>query len=187
MLTCPNRIPRCLNWVGRHEEALEIIQRLHFDPEDLTNSAAHTEYPANQTTSRVRQEKAGYIQVSPTGLKTRTIDHADKMGSQDVPKTILATTQPARRIRLASDRCQRDRELPLPDHFRAWIYRRHAAPHLRRLRDRGHDVHRFCSASPALAAILLAQRPLQWKYVGTSNKAGNVACMVFIYLFIVFY
>ena len=36
--------PRYLAWVGRNEEALNVILRLHHDPNDPTESAAHAEY-----------------------------------------------------------------------------------------------------------------------------------------------
>ena len=39
----------------------------------------------------------------------------------------------------------------------------------------------------ALACILLAEALLQWKYGGTENKAGNAACVLFIFLFIAFF
>ena len=38
-----------------------------------------------------------------------------------------------------------------------------------------------------LACILLAEALLQWKYVGTDDKAGNAACVLFIFLFIAFF
>lgn len=39
----------------------------------------------------------------------------------------------------------------------------------------------------SLAGILLAEALLQWKYLGTDDKAGNAACVLFIFLFIVFF
>lgn len=38
-----------------------------------------------------------------------------------------------------------------------------------------------------LACVLLAEALLQWKYLGTDNKAGNAACVLFIFLFIAFF
>ena len=35
-----------------------------------------------------------------------------------------------------------------------------------------------------LACVLLTEALLQWKYLGTSNKAGNAACILFIFMFI---
>jgi hypothetical protein len=40
---------------------------------------------------------------------------------------------------------------------------------------------------PLIAAILIAEALLQWKYVGTTNKPGNAACLVFIFLYIIAY
>jgi len=45
----------------------------------------------------------------------------------------------------------------------------------------------FLIGFTALAVILLAEGLLQWKYMGTPNKAGNIGCLVFIHLFIVLY
>lgn len=36
----------------------------------------------------------------------------------------------------------------------------------------------------ALAVILLAEALLQWKYLGTSHKGGNAACILFIFIYI---
>lgn len=40
---------------------------------------------------------------------------------------------------------------------------------------------------PGLAGCLFAEGLLQWKYLGTDNKAGNGAALFFIFLYIVFY
>jgi hypothetical protein len=40
---------------------------------------------------------------------------------------------------------------------------------------------------PALAACLLAEALLQWRYLGTDNKVGNAFAVFFIFVFIVFY
>ena len=40
---------------------------------------------------------------------------------------------------------------------------------------------------PTLAAILLAEALLQWKYLHTDSKSGNAACLVFIFLYIIFF
>ena len=37
----------------------------------------------------------------------------------------------------------------------------------------------------ALALVLLAEALLQWKYIGTDNKAGNAACILFMFIYIV--
>ena len=38
---------------------------------------------------------------------------------------------------------------------------------------------------PLLACCLLAEALLQWKYLGTTNKPGNAACVLFIFIYIV--
>lgn len=39
----------------------------------------------------------------------------------------------------------------------------------------------------SLTLILLAEGLLQWKYVGTDDDAGNAACVLFIFLYIIFF
>lgn len=38
---------------------------------------------------------------------------------------------------------------------------------------------------PALALCLLVEGILQWQYLGTNNKPGLAACVVFIYIYII--
>lgn len=38
---------------------------------------------------------------------------------------------------------------------------------------------------PCLAACLLGEALLQWRYLGTDDKAGNAACLLFMFLFII--
>jgi hypothetical protein len=40
---------------------------------------------------------------------------------------------------------------------------------------------------PAIAAVLLAEAVLQWRYVGTTDKAGNAAALFFIFIYIICY
>lgn len=40
---------------------------------------------------------------------------------------------------------------------------------------------------PGMALSLLAEAVLQWKFLGTNNKGGNAACILFIFVHIVFY
>jgi hypothetical protein len=49
------------------------------------------------------------------------------------------------------------------------------------------DADHIVIGFPSLAVILLAEAVLQWKYLGTDSKAGNAACLFFIFLYIVFF
>jgi hypothetical protein len=40
---------------------------------------------------------------------------------------------------------------------------------------------------PLIAAVLLAETLLQWRYVNTTNKAGNSAALLFIFIYIICY
>jgi cyanate permease len=56
--------PRFLSLVGRNEEALQVIKRIHHDPSDPHDSAAHAEYV--QIVKQVdfeRQQNSSYIQM----------------------------------------------------------------------------------------------------------------------------
>jgi hypothetical protein len=56
--------PRYLCWIDRHDEAHRILQRLHRDPDDSSNSLAEAEFiQIKQQVQFDRQEKAGYVQV----------------------------------------------------------------------------------------------------------------------------
>ena len=56
--------PRYLCWTGRHELALEVIQRLHRDPTDPGDSAAQAEFMQIQAqVEKDKEQKSGYIQM----------------------------------------------------------------------------------------------------------------------------
>jgi hypothetical protein len=56
--------PRYLVWTDRHEEAFAVLQRLHHDSNDPTNSSAQAEYlQISQQVGFDRQQKAGYWQM----------------------------------------------------------------------------------------------------------------------------
>ena len=40
---------------------------------------------------------------------------------------------------------------------------------------------------PGIALILIAEALLQMKYLGSDSKAGNAACLLFVFIYIVFY
>ena len=56
--------PRYLSWIGKNDEAWQVIKRIHHDPTDPADSAARAEFI--QITRQVeydKNEKAGYIQM----------------------------------------------------------------------------------------------------------------------------
>jgi len=40
---------------------------------------------------------------------------------------------------------------------------------------------------PSLACCLFAEGLLQWRYLGTADKPGNAACLLFLYVYIICY
>lgn len=56
--------PRYLCWIGKNDEALQVIQRLHRDPEDPSNGAAHAEFlQIHAQVEKDKEEKSGYIRM----------------------------------------------------------------------------------------------------------------------------
>jgi hypothetical protein len=56
--------PRYLCWVGKHDLAKEIIERLHNDPSDPDNTAARTEYlQIRMQVDHDKEQKSGYLQM----------------------------------------------------------------------------------------------------------------------------
>jgi hypothetical protein len=63
-LTLSTESPRYLAWIGQNAEAWAVIQRIHNDPSDPSNSFAHAEF--TQIVRQVehdKEQKAGYIQM----------------------------------------------------------------------------------------------------------------------------
>lgn len=56
--------PRYLCWIGKNREALRIIERLHRDPDDPENSAAHAEFvQIRAQVEKDKELKSGYIRM----------------------------------------------------------------------------------------------------------------------------
>jgi hypothetical protein len=63
-LTSPSESPRYLCLKNRSSEAWEVLRRIHHDPDDSADSAAHAEFV--QITRQVdfdKEQKAGYIEM----------------------------------------------------------------------------------------------------------------------------
>lgn len=64
MLMQLTETPRYLVWAGKKEQAWRILHRLHHDPHDGEDRAAHAEY--TQIVLQVehdKEAKAGFIQI----------------------------------------------------------------------------------------------------------------------------
>ena len=56
--------PRYLCWVGKSDEAWSIIQRLHHDPTDTSDAAAHAEFvQISRQVEFDKTMKAGYLEM----------------------------------------------------------------------------------------------------------------------------
>lgn len=49
------------------------------------------------------------------------------------------------------------------------------------------NVQAIVIGFPGLAICLLAEALLQWRYLGTDDKAGNAACLVVMYVYIIIF
>jgi Sugar (and other) transporter len=63
-LTASSESPRYLAWIGQDAKAREILQRIHRDPRDSTNSFADAEFiQIVKQIEHDKVQKAGYIQM----------------------------------------------------------------------------------------------------------------------------
>lgn len=50
-----------------------------------------------------------------------------------------------------------------------------------------HPHNSLVVGFPATASVLVTEALLQWKYLDSGNRGGEIACLVFIFAFIVAY
>ncbi|KAK3640165.1 hypothetical protein LTR56_005577 [Elasticomyces elasticus] len=181
----PLETPRYLSWVGKNDEAWAVIQQIHRDPNDPTDTAAHAEY-----TQIIRQvafdktQKSGYIQMftRPSWRRRSLLAMFLMFASQATGVNSIAyylvvifptlgLTGSASLITYAV--------YAVVGTVAAFVAIFSIDAFGRRTL--------FLVGFPILALDLLAEALLQWKFLATTDKAGNGACVAIIFLFIVLF
>ncbi|KAK5726095.1 hypothetical protein LTR15_004287 [Elasticomyces elasticus] len=184
-LTTNPETPRYLSWVGKNKEAWAVIQQIHRDPNDPTDTAAHAEYI--QITRQVafdKTQKSGYIQMftRPSWRRRSLLVMFIMFASQATGVNSIAyylvvifptlgLTGSASLITYA---------------VYAVVGTAAAFVAIFSIDAFGRRTL-FLVGFPILALDLLAEALLQWKFLATTNKAGNGACVAIIFLFIVLF
>ncbi|PMD47956.1 general substrate transporter [Hyaloscypha variabilis F] len=196
--------PRYLAWIGQNAEAWAVIQRIHNDPSDPSNSFAHAEF--TQIVRQVehdKEQKAGYIQMflKPSWRRRSLLVMFLTFASQSTG--ILGITN-FMVIILQTLGLEGDMPLLLIGTYGLFFVSLEIAVidiskgiysivgtiavvvALGIVDHVGRRTMLLCGY-PAIAAVLLAEALLQWRYVGTTDKAGNAAALFFIFIYIICY
>ncbi|KEF58321.1 uncharacterized protein A1O9_06247 [Exophiala aquamarina CBS 119918] len=171
--------PRYLIWKGKKDEAWAILKRLHHDPSNPSEADASAEF--TQILRQVEMDK----EENPTFWKMFKVPSWRRrsisvlfllwiygitnffpllIGSLgltgDVPLILYASYTTVATISIF---------------ITMWLVDRFGRRVL------------LLTGFASVACILFTEALLQWKYQGTSNKAGNNACIFFIFMFIAFF
>ena len=173
--------PRWLIWDGQNARAWEIIQKIHHDPVDNQDLAAHAEYiQIEKQVAYDKETKAGYVQMftvpswrKRTFLAILVIFAVQSAGINGVTTYLILEAE----------------ETGLTGSMPLLIYAIYVvvAVSVNFLNAAFLDkVGRKKMLLMGLAwtgLCLFATTLLEWKYVGTANKQGNAAAIFFINLF----
>ncbi|OAL40692.1 hypothetical protein AYO20_00428 [Fonsecaea nubica] len=168
--------PRYLCWRGRHEEALQVIQRLHRDPDDPTNSSAQAEFiQIRAQVEKDKEQKSGYVRMftKPSWRKRSLLVLFIMFASQATGVNGIANYL----VRIFGT-------LGLEGVMPLLVYAAFVACFTM---DKFGRRRLFLIGFPALAVNLLIEAVLQREYLGTANQAGNGAAVACIFLFIVLF
>ncbi|RDL36075.1 uncharacterized protein BP5553_06687 [Venustampulla echinocandica] len=177
--------PRYLVWVNKHDEAWPVLQRIHNDPSDPTDAIARAEL--TQITRQVdfdKEQKAGYIQmfIKPSWRKRSILVMILMFAAQSTGILGIANY-----IVFISTSLGMTGSMPLIIYaIYSVIGTTSTFVHSFFLDRVGRRTY-FLIGFPSLAACLLAEALLQWKYLGTGNKAGNAACLVVMFVYIILF
>ncbi|KAH0847282.1 hypothetical protein AYO21_07328 [Fonsecaea monophora] len=168
--------PRYLCWRGRHEEALQVIQRLHRDPDDPTDSSAQAEFiQIRAQVEKDKEQKSGYVRMftKPSWRKRSLLVLFIMFASQATGVNGIANYL----VRIFGT-------LGLEGVMPLLVYAAFVACFTM---DKFGRRRLFLIGFPALAVNLLIEAVLQREYLGTANQAGNGAAVACIFLFIVLF
>ena len=173
--------PRWLIWDGQNARAWEIIQKIHHDPTDNQDLAAHAEHiQIEKQVAYDKETKAGYVQMftipswrKRTLLAILVIFAVQSAGINGVTTYLILEAE----------------ETGLTGSMPLLIYAIYVvvAVSVNFLNAAFLDkIGRKKMLLMGLAwtgLCLFATTLLEWKYVGTTNKQGNAAAIFFINLF----
>ncbi|KAI1627054.1 general substrate transporter [Exophiala viscosa] len=209
-LSFVSETPRFLVWRGQREEAWRVIKKLHYDPADPQDEGARAEF--TQIVRQVefdKEQNTSFIQMfkKPTWRRRSllamfatfaaqctgvwTVVQSDRPNvygitnylplifaslgmTGDVPLILYASYNTLGTVCVLASIILVDRvgRRPLIGVDNSSSAQAKLTKHL---------VTGYC----LVAGVLLAEALLQWKYIGTTSKGGNGACIMCIFLYIV--
>ncbi|KAJ9604753.1 hypothetical protein H2200_010867 [Cladophialophora chaetospira] len=177
--------PRFLVWKGQRERAWLILKRLHHDPRNASEADAKAEFTqiVRQVEVDKEDEPTFYKMFTKPSWRRRSVlvffllfagQSTGVYGIGNFLPLILTS------LGMTGD-------MPLVINAAQVTVGTIAVLASIILVDRFGRRTLFLIGFASLAVILLSEALLQWKYLGTDSKAGNAACVLFIFLFIIFF
>ncbi|EXJ82873.1 hypothetical protein A1O3_06689 [Capronia epimyces CBS 606.96] len=173
--------PRWLIWNGRSSEAWVVIQRVHHDPTDAQDVAAHAEYI--QIQRQVEHDK----QFSPTYLHMFTVPSWRKRTL--IAMLVIFAVQSAGLNGITTYLILVAQGAGLTGSSSLLIYAIYVVIAVSFNFVNAAIIDRVGRRKMLLTGIawtglsLLSAALLEWKYTGTGNKSGNSAAIFFIMIF----
>ncbi|KIV85577.1 hypothetical protein PV11_01255 [Exophiala sideris] len=181
-LSFVSETPRFLVWRGQREEAWRVIRKLHYDPADAGEEGARAEF--TQIVRQVefdKEQNTSFVQMfkKPTWRRRSLLAMFATFAAQCTGIYGITNYLP---LIFASLGMTGDVPLILnASHTTLGTICVLASIILvDRVGRRPLIVTGYC----LLAGVLLAEALLQWKYIGTTNKGGNGACIFFMFVYI---
>ncbi|KAH8697513.1 general substrate transporter [Talaromyces proteolyticus] len=177
--------PRFLTMVGKSAEALEVLRKIHHDPNDPEDRAARAEYTQiMRQTAHDREEETGYIKMftKPSWRKRTLLAMFIQFAAQSTGVLAIANF-----LILIFGTLGMTGAMPLI------LYGVFATVGNISLLislfvvDRIGRRKLFLIGFPGLAVILLIEALLQRQYLDSDNKAGLGACAAMFYLYVMIY
>ncbi|KAJ9609817.1 hypothetical protein H2200_006146 [Cladophialophora chaetospira] len=177
--------PRYLCLKNKPTEAWEVLRKIHHDPEDPSDSAAHAEFV--QITRQVdfdKEQKAGYIEMfrNPSWRKRSLLTIFIQFAAQSTGILGIANF-----LILIFSSLGMSGVMPLLLYAIYTTIGTTCVAIAIFTVDRVGRRTMFLIGFPALALCLLLEGVLQWQYLGSDNKAGLAACVLIIYVYIVMF
>ncbi|KAH8696291.1 general substrate transporter [Talaromyces proteolyticus] len=173
--------PRYLALVGRNNEALAVLKKIHHDPTDNDNTFAEAEYI--QIVRQIEFDKGldtGILSMvkKPSWRRRCLLAFFIQFSSQSTGVLLLVNY-----ITIIFSNLGMTGVMPLLLYAIMTVTNQVALFIGMFTVDKIGRRTLFLIGFPLLAVCLLVEGILQWKYLDSTNKSGLYACVVFIYLF----